>query len=111
MLLLSFVISELCAIDAKAQVAENLRQLYKTLDNGARIFYNDSSGSSFYYFFNETKTFVKGLGRISEIEEIKERISIILNFGEVYQHYIDQFGATPHLTSDGLSKFHVRRLP
>ena len=108
--ILSFVISELCALSKKSQAAESLRQLYKTLDDGARIFYNDSNASSFYYFFNETKTYVKGLGRVSEVSEIKERISACFNFGETYEEYIEEFEVTPHLTSDALSKFHVRRL-
>ena len=110
LLILSFVISELCALSDKAKAAEGLRQLYKTLDGGARIFYNDSNASSFYYFFNESKTYVKGLGRVSEISEIKDRISTGFDFGETYKEYIEEFEVTPHLTSDALSKFHVRRL-
>jgi hypothetical protein len=111
LLILSFIISELCAISERNKVAENLRNLYKTMDNKARIFYNDSNAASFYYFFNESKKFVKGLGSISQKSEIKDNIVInSMQFGPTYKDFMDTFDATPHLNSDALSKFLVRCL-
>ena len=110
LLILSFVISELCSIARKADAENSLRELYKTLDNGARIFYNDSNASTFYYFFNDTRKFVKGLGRISQKSEVVEKIGVSLKFGPTYEEYMDQFGVTPHLTSDALSKLLVRSM-
>jgi hypothetical protein len=51
LLILSFVISELCSIARKDDAENSLRALYKTLDNGAKIFYNDSNASPFLLLF------------------------------------------------------------
>lgn len=98
MIILSFIISELCALTDKDKAESTLRELYQTLDNGAKIFYNDSNASSFYYFFNDTRKFVKGLGKVSQKSEVVEEICIDLNFGETYIQYIENLDATPHLT-------------
>lgn len=110
LLILSFIISELCSVSHKKDAEESLRELYKTMDNGSRIFYNDSNASSFYYFFNETKKFVKGLGKVSQKSEIIQKIVMNLKFGPTYNEYMDRFDVTPHLTSDALSKFLVRSI-
>jgi hypothetical protein len=110
LLILSFIISELCAIPDKDKAEESLRELYKTMDNRAKIFYNDSNASSFYYYFNDTRRFVKGLGRVSQVSEIVDRIGITLDFGTTYEDYMDVSGVTPHLNSDALSKLLVRMM-
>lgn len=110
LLILSFLISELCALKNKDKAENSLRELYKTMDDGARIFYNDSNASSFYYFFNDTRKFVKGLGKVSQKSEIIDKVGITLDFGPTYQEYMDQFDVTPHLTSDALSKLLVRSI-
>jgi hypothetical protein len=108
LLILSFIISELCAISEKSKAEESLRELYKTIDNGAKIFYNDSNASSFYYFFNETKKYVKGFGKISQKSEIIDKITADLKFENTYERYMENFGCTPHSTSDALSKLLAR---
>jgi len=110
LLILSFVISELCALNEKNQIEANLREIYKTIDNGAKVFYNDSDAGSFYCYFNETKKYVKGFGKISQKSEIKDKIVVNLNFGERYEEYMEEFGATPHLVSNALSKLLVRTI-
>jgi hypothetical protein len=110
LLILSFVISELCAITKKSDAENSLRELYKTLDDGSKVFYNDSNASSFYYFFNDTRKFVKGLGKVSQKSEIVDKIGITLKFGPTYTEYMDHFDVTPHLTSDALSKLLIRSL-
>ncbi len=110
MLVLSFVISELCALPNKHDVLEGLRAIYKTLDGGAKIFYNDSSASDFYYFFNESKTYVKGLGKVSQVSEVIDDISINLNFGATFERFEEFSGVSPHVNSDALSKLHVRAI-
>lgn len=110
MLVLSFVISELCALDNSDDVIESLRSIYKTLDNQARIFYNDSNAASFYYFFNETKKYVKGLGMVSQVSEIVDNISINLNAGVTYSRFEEFSGISPQVNSDALSKLLVRTI-
>ncbi len=108
LLVLSFVISELCSIPEKNDVLECMRGLYKTIDSGSKIFYNDSNASSFYYFFNETRKYVTGLGKASQKNECIQKVAVDLDFGVTYEKYIEDFDATPHLTSDALSKLLVR---
>lgn len=106
MLILSFVISELCSLKNSDNALECLRGLYKTLDSGASIFYNDSNAASFYYFFNESRKFVTGIAsRASENSEIVDNVMFSAEFGETYEYYNDQLGSTPHMTSNALSKF------
>lgn len=110
LLILSFVISELCALKNRDDAEESLRSLFKTIDNGSIIFYNDSNASSFYYFFNATRKYVKGMGKVSEVSEIIDNVEMRLAFGPTYLEYSEQFDATPHLTSNALSKLIVRTI-
>lgn len=109
MLILSFVLSELCALDGEKQILEGLRHLYGTIDTGSFIFYNDSDAYSFYNFFNDSKTFVKGFGKASQVSEVKKEISFQADFGPTYKAYSLTFDATPHTTSEALSKL-LRRV-
>ncbi|AKM06257.1 hypothetical protein [Pelagerythrobacter marensis] len=109
LLILSFVISELCALEDKNEILEGLRHLYGTMDSGSYIFYNDSNAYSFYKFFNDSKTFVKGFGRASQVNEVIEEIAFKEELGGTYSSYSCAYDATPHTTSDALSKF-LRRV-
>lgn len=111
LLVLSFVISEVCAVPQAQSVLESLRSIYKTIDHNGMIFYNDSDASDFYYFFNESRKFVTGLGKASQKSEVKADIQAVLNFEKTYCEFIDRFKSTPHLASDALSKLLSRQLP
>lgn len=108
LIILSFIISEVSTLENKDEIADNLRRIFKTTDKSSRIFYNDNNASTFYYFFNGTRKFVKGMGRVAEINEFQGFIACQFEFGATYLDYIDNFGVTPHSTSDALSKFLVR---
>jgi len=109
LLILSFMGSELCALEPKNVIFENLRRIYGTLDSGESNFYNDSNASSFYNFFNESRKFVTGIGkRESQTSEIQDEITFAAEFGETYEQYNVEFGSTPHMTSNALSKL-IRR--
>jgi hypothetical protein len=77
---------------------------------GQKYFITIATLRPFYYYFNETRKFVKGLGNISQKSEIVEKIGINLDFGPTYDECREQFDATPHMTSDALSKLLVRSI-
>lgn len=109
LLVLSFVVSELCALEDQKQILEGLRHLYGTLNTHSFIFYNDSDAYDFYKFFNDSKTFVKGFGKASQMSEIQAEITFEAELGPTYRRYSSSYDWTPHRTSKALSKL-LRRV-
>lgn len=107
LIILSFVISEICAVSHAENAKISLREMFKTLSDNAKVFYNDSNAYSFYSFFNESRKFVKGLFELNE--EIGE-VLIDLKLKETYNFYEANFDSSPHLKSNYLSKFLKRSI-
>lgn len=108
LVMMSFFVSEICALPNAKQVRENLEYLLRTMKSGAKLFYNDSDAYSFYTYMNGRARAVKGL---HEIAEVQDQVHFdYADPGATYQLYVQLFDRVPHLTSRAVSKFY-RRAP
>ena len=71
LVIMSYFISEICAIPAAQQIMANLNGLLGGMQNGALLLYNDSSAWSFHSFFDSR---VSAARRFNGIVEIREEL-------------------------------------
>lgn len=102
LIILSFFISEVCALPEKNEVIKSLNHLLSTATKGAAVLYNDSDAYSFYSFFNCRIWAAK---RFKQLVEVQETLSVSPDFCGIYEGYIDRSGRTPHLNSKAVAKF------
>jgi len=104
LVILSFVISEVCCIPGSSAVRTNLAHMLSRLPPGAAVVYNDSNAYSFYSFMNSVAAGVPKLDQVHEFEGMVELKSP--DFSGAFEQMIESTGRTPHLNSRAVAKFY-----
>jgi hypothetical protein len=108
LVIMSFFVSEICALPEAKAVRDNIESLLSTMKEGSQLFYNDSDAYSFYSYMNNRARAVKGLMEIKEIQDVV--VFDYVNPGVTYEHYAELYDKVPHLNSRALAKFYRRNV-
>jgi hypothetical protein len=106
--MMSFFISEVCALPEAENVRKNVRDLLGTMPNQSIFLCNDSKAISFIKFL---KARVSAARKFDEIVDVDE--TLICSLGHldgIFQEYIDDYGYMPHLNSKALAKVYRRNM-
>lgn len=106
LVVLSFVISEICCVPNSAAIRANLAGILSTLHSGATVLYNDSDAYSFYAFMNSITAQVPSLNQIFEVQDMIAVSSP--DFSGEFDEMIEQYERTPHLNSKAVAKLLVK---
>jgi len=107
--IMSFFISEVCAIPDSAQVISNVNALLKTIPNNAILLYNDSSAYSFHSFFDSR---VSSARHFQPIIEIKEDLRATgPSYDGIFEQYCTDFGYGFKLSGNAVAKVLKRTIP
>lgn len=109
LVIMSFFISEVCAIPESRKVVSNVTGLLKTMKNDAILLYNDSSAYSFHSFFDER---VSSANNFHEIIEIREDIRANSpGYDGIFEIYHEEFGYGFKLSGNAVAKTLRRVVP
>ncbi len=105
LVILSFVISEVCCLPDSDVIKKNVASVLSTLSTGAHVLYNDSDAYSFYTCMNLIAAKTKGLTQMGEVQDLIAISAPDLS-GE-FEDMIEIHDRTPHLNSKAVAKLFV----
>lgn len=105
LIVFSYVMSELCALDAKDQIATNVNRILSTMNSGAAMMFVESKQPEFINYFKECKGYY---GKQKNDDD--NGIDIELpNFGAKFQKFADELDRPPRMSSGSiLSKWYIK---
>lgn len=105
LIVFSYVMSELCALDSKDEIAANVNRMLSTMSPGAAMMFVESKQPEFINYFKDCKGY-----HGKQKNDDDKRIDIELpNFGTKFQKFADELERTPRMSSGSiLSKWYVK---
>jgi len=105
LVILSYIISELCALDSKDSIRDSMRSTLASLRPGSRILFIESKHPTFIEYFRDCKL-VRGLKQINDNGEPVDLELPVLT--ETYQKYLEMTGREPRMDGNIVSKLIAR---